>query len=292
MNLKELSKKIRTIDIFTNKGVTELFAGNYKSSFKGQGLEVKDIRKYEEGDDIRHIDWIITAKQGFPYVKEYQESRELSTIVMVDISASMNFTSSEKTKKEVALEVAAIILFSALKNGDKFGAIIFSDKIEKYIPIKKGKSHLLLILREIIVCFENNKYKSSDHEAALKFLNMIVKKHAICFFISDEISENQSHSLRIANKKHDFVFLRTFDSFEEGFTSEEVLKIEDPESGEQIVLDLSNPQTKQNFLKLRQDKMRQMQEVLKKNKIEALHLSTTCNIFQKLLIFFKKRQLQ
>ena len=290
MNIKDITKKIRHLEIITKKNVTEIFVGNYKSSFMGHGLEVSDLRKYEEGDDIRHIDWITTAKQGTAFVRKYQETRELTTIVIIDLSSSMNFTSCGKTKKEVTVELAAILLFSAFKNGDKFGVILFAEDIEIYIPPKKGKLHLLRILREIITRYEKNQYKKSDLNKPLDFLNLVIKKNTICFFISDHIKETSTNALKLANRKHDFIFINIFDAFEKGKIKSEILEIEDPETGEQILIDLTNKKIKNSFIKIRKEKEKIMQEIFKKNKIDSFELSTQDNIFKKLFKFFKMRK--
>jgi len=292
MDIKELTKKIKHLEIFTNKNVNEVFAGNYKSSFKGQGLEVSDLRKYEEGDDVRHIDWTVSARQGTLYVKKYQETREMTTMVMVDLSSSMNFTSVGKTKKEAVVEFVAAILFSSLKNGDKFGAILFTEYIDLYIPPKKGKVHLLRILREIIAEFKENKYKKGDLNKALKYLNRNLKRNSICFLITDGDVSKSSSLLRIANKKHDFVFINVYDKFERGITCDGIMEIEDPETGEKAVIDFSNKELKERFLQIREEKNKISQTILKKNKIDCLNISTESNIYKELLIFFKKRQLR
>ncbi len=289
MDTKDLISKVRHLDIFTSRNVTEVFAGNYKSSFKGQGMEIADVREYADGDDARHIDWIVTARQEKPYIKQYQETRELTTIVMMDLSASMNFTSTGRTKQEAALELAAILLFSALKMNDKFGAILFSEEGEKYIPPKKGKSHLLRIFREIILGFEQN-YKKSYPKKALDFLNNIVRAQSICFFVGDEITEEMAPQIKIANKKHDFVYLNVFDPFERKITHSDFLEIEDPETGEQMIIDLSNEKLRKRFEDLRKQKLEAMRSIVRKNQIEMVDVSTEDNVYRELLLFFKRRQ--
>lgn len=299
MDLKEISKKIKHLEIYTNRNVNEVFAGNYKSSFRGQGLEVSDLRKYEEGDDARHIDWITTAKKGKPYIKKYQETRELTTLVMIDLSASMNFTTVDKKKSEVALELVSTILFSAFKNGDKFGAILFGDKVFEYIPPKKGKSHLLRILRAIISGYENNHYTEGNQKIALDYLNSVAKRHTICFFISDELIPNsilensEGHSyLKIANQKHDLVYVNIFDKFEKKIDSKDVLEIEDPETREIMIIDFSDEKIRNNYIKERDKKYKRIKKILNQYRIDSLEISTESNIYKELLLFFKKRSLR
>ncbi len=290
MEIKDILAQIKKLDVVTNRNVTEVFSGNYKSSFKGRGMEIADVREYAEGDDVRHIDWMVTARQGKPFVKLYQETRELTTMVMVDLSASMNFTSVGKTKKEVALELVAVLLFSALKSNGKFGAILFTDKVEQYISPKKGKAHLLRIFREIIVGYKNNQYKKSRPEESLNFLNTIVRKQSVCFFLGDEMTETMVSPLKIANRRHDFVFCNVYDKFERGIVNSDFLEIEDPESGALMTIDLSNQKTKAQFERLRAEKLEQMKSVTKNHGIEMLDVSTEDNIYRELLLFFKKRQ--
>ena len=290
INIKDLVSQIRYLDVITNRKVTDIFAGNYKSAFKGQGMEIADVREYEEGDDARHIDWMVTARQGKPYMKQYQETRELTTLVMIDLSASMNFTSTGKTKREKAIELAAVLLFSALKMNDKFGVILFSDKVEIYIPPKKGKSHLLRIFREMLIGFEQNQYKKSQQEEALKFLNTVVKTQSVCFYIGDELPFETTSQLKIANKKHDFVFLNVYDPFERELTHDDFLEIEDPETGEQMVIDLSDKGVRERFNQIRQQKTEAMKTLVRKNQIDLVEVGTDGNVFRELLLFFKKRQ--
>lgn len=292
MNLAEITKKIQHLEVFTTRNVNDVFAGNYKSSFKGQGLEVRDLRKYEEGDDVRHIDWITTAKQGTPFIKQFQESRELATMVLIDVSASMNFTSTGVRKKDQAIETAATLLFSALKNSDKTGAIIFSDKIESYIPAKKGRGHVLRILREILYQYDRNHYKQSDQYTALKFFNAVIRRHCIAFFISDQITEDSRKLLTIANRKHDFVFLHITDPFEKGVIHNDQMEIENPETGQTMIINLSDQKVREKYQALRQHKQHQLEKMLMQNNIDRVDISTHSNMYTKLLTFFRMRQLR
>jgi len=293
MNLVELTKKIKYLAIYTNRKVNDNFSGNYKSFFRGQGLEVNDLRQYEFGDDARLIDWITSAKQGSLYIKKFQETRELTVMLLVDLSASMNFTTCERKKSDTAIEFIALILFSALRNNDKFGVVLFADSVLKYIPPKKGKSHLLKILREIILGFENNQYQKSNPYKAIDFLNNIIRKRSVCFFVGDEIMQNadcdRNISLKIANRKHDFVFVNIFDEFERVINTDEVIEIDDLESGRSMVLDFSDQKLRDNYQRLRNQKYDEVDSVLKKYRIEKMDISTKSNIYKDLLLFFKKR---
>lgn len=290
MNLSEITKKIRHLDILSKRNANDVFVGNYRSSFKGQGLEIADIRKYEEGDDIRHIDWITTAKQGTPFIKLFQESRERTTMIIIDVSSSMNFTSTGVRKKEKAIETAATLLFSALKNNDKTGALIFSDTIESYIPPKKGRGHVLRILREILYQYDKNTYKKSDQYQALKFFNSVIRRHCIAFFLSDQITQDSHKLLRTANQKHDFVFIHFLDPFEKGITIAEPMEIENPETGQTMIINLTDKHLRSTYKKIRQRKQQELERLLMKNNIDRVDISTQTPIYQELLAFFQMRQ--
>jgi len=299
MEHKELLKTIRHLEIITNKRVDDIFAGNYKSSFRGQGYEFSDLRKYEEGDDARHIDWITTAKQGTAFVKKFQETRELTTILLVDVSANMNFGTGEKNKSRISLELASLLLFSALKNNDKFGIILFAQDIYSYIPPKKGRNHLLRILREMLLAFSQNIQEESNLKNALDFLNSAIKKQSICFLLSDDISrlsqqnKNALRALKISKQKHDFIYFNIFDDFEREIKKQYgVLEMLNLVSEEREVFDLSDKSFVQKYNKLRQEKYNLEKQILKKNNIDHLFISTTANIYKELLFFFKKRSLK
>jgi uncharacterized protein (DUF58 family) len=289
---QEISSTIRKIDIFTSRKVSEAFSGNYKSSFKGAGIEVSDIREYEEGEDVRNIDWITTARQGKPFVKKYQETRELTTLLVLDLSSSMDFGTKGRTKQETALELCSILLFSALKNNDKFGAILYADKIEKYIPPKKGKAHLLRIVREIVVRAKGKERRRGEQKQALDFLNSVIKRHAICFFVSDGISAEAEKALKISERKFDLVFARIFDRFEEGIETGGIYRIEDPESGRQLVVDLGHKETRERYRAIRQEKILGLRQLLRRYNIDTLELSTESDVYKELLRFFRLRQLR
>ena len=292
MNISDLTKKIRHLEIYTKRRVNDNFSGNYKSFFRGQGLEVSYLRQYEFGDDARLIDWITSARQGSLYVKKFQETRELTIILLIDLSASMNFTSCEHRKADMVIEFASLILFSALKNNDKFGVILFHDNFFKYIPPQKGKSHLLQILREIILGFSKNQYQKSNLDKALGFLNHIVRRRSICFLLSDNILEENDEdnlALRIASRKHDFIFINFFDKFEKNINIEEVMEIEDLENGGNLIFDFSSENLRKKYIKLCRKKEESINKILGKYKIEKLDISTQDDVYKELLMFFKKR---
>ena len=290
MSIVSLLSKVRQLDLITNRNVTELFAGNYRSSFKGQGVEFAEVREYEPGDDARHIDWVVTARQGRPFVKKHQETRELTTHVLIDVSGLMHFGSTQRMKQQVALELAAILLFSAMKSGDKFGALIFADEVISYIPPRKGKSHLMRIFGEIINGFDKARHLGSDPQKALGFLNSIVKAQSICFFVGTEVPNSVEPLLKIANQKHDFVFCNVFDPFERAINVSDFVTITDVDGQNPYVIDLSNAKLRANYQKLREEKLEALKSMVRRNRIELIDCSTEDNLYKLLLLFFKRRQ--
>lgn len=289
MNHSDLLKKIRRLDIISKRQVNTVFSGQYRSSFRGEGVEVADIFEYEEGMDIRHIDWNTTAKTGKPFVKKYEETKEMRTMVVIDTSSSMHFGSSEKTKADVAMETVAILLFSALKNGDPFGAYFFNDKNQEYIPPKKGRRHLLHIFQKMILAFEHSSFCSANQKKALNFLSRTAKHHGIFFFLSDEVSENAKKEMRLVARKHDFLFLRPSDPVEETGEFPQGFLSQDLETGTYLSCDLSEA-AKKRFQEIRKQRAKKRLAFLQSLSIPLLNIGTDANIFAALLSFFQKRQ--
>ncbi len=291
---KEIIKKIRHIEIKTKKRVDSVFTGNYKSAFRGQGYEFSDLRQYEEGDDARYIDWITSAKQGKPFVKKFEESRELTTFIVLDVSFAMHFSSEKKKKSEIALELASTLLFSALKNNDKFGLILFADKVKSFIPPKKGRSHFLKIIRELILAFDEQKNKTkAELKNVLDFINSNLKTRSICFFITDDISvvkksPSTLRALKIANIKNDFLYFKVFDKMEERIDKKmPALKILDMKSDSWGYFDFENKNFIKEYNKLRAKKLFEEKKILKQLKINYLKFNARSNIYKNLLLFFK-----
>ena len=229
MLTKELLKQVRQIEIKTRGVVNEVFSGEYHSVFKGRGMEFSEVREYQIGDDIRTIDWNVSARFGHPYVKIFEEERELTLMLLVDLSGSLVFGSVEKTKQQIAAELTAILAFSAMKNNDKVGLILFTDQIEKFVPPRKGKSHVLRIIREVL-SFEPRGNKTSI-KAALEYFNHSVKKKSIAFLISDFIDDGYDRILRIVGKKHDLVNILLEDPRETEIPKVGLIKLKDAETG-------------------------------------------------------------
>lgn len=242
---KEVIKKIRGIEIRTKRLVNDVFSGEYHSIFKGRGMEFMEVREYQPGDDIRIIDWNVTARYGYPFVKKFKEERELTVIFLVDASSSGQFGTKDRLKEEIAAELCSVLAYSAAKNNDKVGMVIFTDKIEKYIPPKKGRYHVLRLIREVLYFKPENK--GTDINLALEFLGRVIKRRAIVFLVSDFLSGEFDKLLRIANKKHDVIAIRITDPRELELPDVGFLELEDAETGEQILIDTKNPVIRKSF---------------------------------------------
>jgi uncharacterized protein (DUF58 family) len=245
MLTKELLKQVRQIEIKTRGVVNEVFSGEYHSVFKGRGMEFSEVREYQIGDDIRTIDWNVSARFGHPYVKIFEEERELTLMLLVDLSGSLVFGSVEKTKQQIAAELTAILAFSAMKNNDKVGLVLFTDQIEKFVPPRKGKSHVLRIIREVL-SFEPRGNKT-DIKVALEYFNHSVKKKSIAFLISDFIDEGYDKILRIVGKKHDLVNILLEDPRETEIPKVGLIKLKDAETGKTRYVDSSNKNVQEYF---------------------------------------------
>jgi uncharacterized protein (DUF58 family) len=288
METKDLLKKVRKIEIKTRRLSDHIFSGEYHTSFKGRGMTFSEVRQYQFGDDIRSIDWNVTARYNEPYVKVFEEERELTMMLMVDISGSESFGTKNQLKSEVVTEIAATMAFSATKNNDKIGLLLFSDQIELYIPPKKGKFHVLRIIRELIE-FEP-KSKKTDLSQALKFLSSTQKKKAIVFVISDFImNDDYEKTLKIAGKKHDITGVRVFDIRESNMINIGMVEMEDAETGEIVVVNTGSKKTRLNYEKEYQDKVNYFSSVFSKCSAGTIHTRVDESYVKKLLSYFKSR---
>jgi len=242
---REIIKKIRRIEITARRQGDELFAGDYHSIFKGRGIEFSEVREYQPGDDIRTIDWNVTARYGYPYVKKYREERELSVILAVDLSASGIFGTAERSKNELAAEVGAVLAFTAVNNNDKVGLLIFTDKVEKFIPPKKGRSHILRLIREIL--FYKPQGKGTDIAGALDHLNKALNRKTVVFLISDFLNEGFDKQIGVTGRRHDLVAIRITDPKELRMTDLGIVTLQDAESGEYLEIDSSNHKLRRQF---------------------------------------------
>ncbi|MBN4048500.1 DUF58 domain-containing protein, partial [Flavobacteriaceae bacterium AH-315-O20] len=245
MDTKELLKKVRKIEIKTRRLSDHLFSGEYHSSFKGRGMTFSEVRQYQFGDDIRSIDWNVTARYHEPHVKVFEEERELTMMLMVDISASESFGTVQQFKKDIITEISATLAFSAIQNNDKVGLLLFSDEIELFIPPKKGKTHVLRIIRELIEF--QPKSKKTDITLALKYLSNVLKKKAIVFMLSDFVDEGYDNALKIVGKKHDLTGIRVYDKYEVEIPKLGMVPIQDAESGKIILVNTNSKSVRNNY---------------------------------------------
>lgn len=288
METSELLKKVRKIEIKTRGLSSQIFSGEYHSAFKGRGMAFSEVREYTPGDDVRTIDWNVTARFNTPFVKVFEEERELSVVMLVDVSASGIFGTHKQMKQDLITELCAVIAFSASQNNDKVGVIFFSDKIEKFIPPKKGKSHILRIIRELIEFKPDNK--RTNIEVALKYLTNVIKKRSVVFLISDFLSDfNYSDALKISNKKHDLVALRIVDKTETELPEIGLVKLKDNESGKLMWVDTSNKQFRKQFVANRLRFEDELKDIFNRSGIDATKILTHESYVQPLMNLFKNR---
>jgi uncharacterized protein (DUF58 family) len=287
MDTKELLKKVRKIEIKTRRLSDHIFSGEYHTSFKGRGMTFSEVRQYQYGDDIRAIDWNVTARYNEAHVKVFEEERELTMMLMVDISGSESFGSKNQFKKDIVTEIAATMAFSATQNNDKIGLILFSDQIELYIPPKKGKSHVLRIIRELIE-FEPKSNKT-DVSQALKFLSGTQKKKAIVFLISDFMSDEYEHTLKIASKKHDITGIRVYDIREEKLPNLGMVPMLDAETGETQLVNTGSKAIRMEYEKEYQNKVDYFIETFRKSGSGVVNTRVDESYVTKLLSYFKSR---
>ncbi len=288
MDATELLKKVRQIEIKT-KGLSQnIFAGEYHSAFKGRGVTFSEVREYQYGDDIRDIDWNVTARHNHPYVKVYEEERELTVMLLIDVSGSKNFGAIGVVKQEMMAEIAATIAFSAIQNNDKIGVIFFSDKIEKFIPPKKGKKHILLIIRELIDFQPENK--GTDINKVLEYLTDAIKKRCTTFLISDFIDTHDYYkSLSIANRKHDVTAIQVYDKREAQLPDVGLMKIQDAERGIDKWINTSSAKVRRIYNKWWYERQQIMNETVQRCKVDIASVSTDEDYVKTLIALFKKR---
>jgi uncharacterized protein (DUF58 family) len=288
MDTKELLKKVRKIEIKTRRLSDHIFSGEYHTSFKGRGMTFSEVRQYQFGDDVRAIDWNVTARYNEPYVKVFEEERELTMMLMVDISGSKSFGSHTAFKSEIVTEIAATMAFAATQNNDKIGLILFSDQIELYVPPKKGKSHVLRIIRELIEF--SPKSKQTDISQALKFLSGTQKKKAIVFLISDFMSpDDYEHTLKIAARKHDITGIRVFDRREEQLPDLGMVLMADAETGREMLVDTGSKVIRGQYAKKFSERTKYFSETFRKSGAGTVSSRVDESYVTKLLGYFKAR---
>ena len=288
MNTKDIIKKIRRIEISTNRLVTNIFAGEYESAFKGRGMEFDEVREYQHGDEVRTIDWNVTAKMGHPFVKKFVEERELTMMLLVDVSGSTKFGTYQQKKSDIIAEISALLAFSAVKNNDKVGLICFTDQVELFIPPRKGKKHVLRLIRDILYC--KPKRVTTDLGEALSFLERIQKRKSVVFLISDFRDNDYEKPLKRINPRHDLVAISVTDRRETEFPDVGLIELEDTETGEIILFDSSSTKTRQYFQEKNLSETNKRQKIFLKNKIDNIEIYTDQPYTQSLIHFFQHRQ--
>lgn len=285
---KELLKKVRKIEIKTRGLSNHLFSGEYHSAFKGRGMAFNEVREYQPGDEIRTIDWNVTARFNHPYVKVFEEERELTVMILIDVSGSENFGTIIQQKQDLATELCAVLAFSAIQNNDKVGVIFFSDKIEKFIPPKKGRSHILMIIRELIDFTPENK--GTNVAEALRYFTGAIKKRSTAFIISDFMSGPFDDQLKIANKKHDIIALKLYDRHEEEFPDLGLIPVVDEETGELQWINTGNKEVRNAYKKAALERNGRLKETFSKSGVDFTSIGTHESYVKPLMTLFKKRE--
>jgi uncharacterized protein (DUF58 family) len=289
---REILKKVRQIEIRTNRLVTDSLAGQYHSVFKGRGMNFDSVREYVPGDEVRTIDWNVTARTGHPFVKKFVEERELTLLLMVDVSASGDFGSGAQSKRELAAEIASVLAFSAVKNSDKVGLLLFTDQVELYVPPRKGRRHVLRIVREVLGF--SPQRRGTNLVQALDFVNDVIKRRAIVFLLSDfqtagTPTEDLRRALRQTNRRHDLVAMPIEDARERLLPDLGVIAIEDAETGELVELDTRNPAVRQRFAEIAESRAAQLRRAFNAEAVDSLRLETDQPYIAGLMSFFKNR---
>jgi len=284
---KEIIRKIRRIQITTNRLVNESLAGEYHSVFKGRGMEFDEVREYQQGDDIRTIDWNVTSRYGHPYVKRYVEERELTVMLLVDASASGSFGSRTKMKGEIAAEISALLAFSAIKNNDRVGAILFTDKVEKFIPPRRGSTHVLRVIRELLYYRPERQGTSIQH--ALEHLNLVLRKRAVVFLITDLLDQGYEQPLKVANRRHDVIIIQIVDPREREIPDVGILEVRDAETGEIVWIDTALAHVRAAYRENWEQNRERQRRLFETHRIDHVLIDTAQPYDAPLIEFFDRR---
>ena len=285
---QEVMQQIRRIHIRTRRMVNEILSGQYESVFKGQGVEFREVREYVPGDDIRSIDWNVTARTGEPHVKVMAEERELTVMLMVDMSGSGRFGSVSRFNNELAAELCAVLAFSAIKNNDKVGLIVFTDDIELYVPPQKGSKHVLRVIREVL--YFEPKRKGTDIPKALHYLNNVIRRKAVVFLVSDFMADNYETALRVANRRHDVVAITVTDPREHILPDVGLVAVRDAETGRETLVNTSDARLRAAYEKETRAMLQKRDEILRRNRVDTMHTSTDTPYVEEIYRFFKMRE--
>src|SRR4051794_4768081 len=284
----EILKKIRALEIKTRGLVQTTFAGDYHSVFKGRGMNFDEVREYQPGDEIRAIDWNVTARLGTAFVKKFTEERELTVMLVVDVSASGNFGSTAQSKRELAAEIACLLAFSAIRNNDKVGLLLFTDQVELYIPAKKGRSHTLRLIREIL--FFEPQSRGTNAALALQYINKVLTRRAVMFFISDFQTGDFSRELAVSGRRHDFIAVHVQDEREKVIPNIGIITLEDAETGEQVEINTASASMRSHFRELAEAQAQDLRRTLHRSNIDTIALETGEDYLPALRSFFKQRE--
>jgi len=285
---QEVMQQIRRIQIRTNHMVNDILAGQYESVFKGQGMEFKEVREYVPGDDVRMIDWNVTARTGHPHVKLLAEERELTVMLVVDASGSGRFGSVARFKNELAAELCAVLAISAIKNNDKVGLIVFTDEVEHYIPPSKGRTHVLRVIREVL--YFEPKGRGTNIPAALQFLNSVTKRRAVVFLVSDFMADDYEVPLRMANKRHDVIAVTVDDPREEVLPDVGLVSVRDAETGREILVNTSDPEVCKRYLKAARDRTKHRDATFRRTRVDTIPVRTDASYVEAIYKFFRMRE--
>ncbi len=285
---KEILKKIRRIQIYTTRVVQDVFAGEYHSVFKGRGIEFEEVREYQVGDDVRIIDWNVTARTGHPYVKLFREERELTVMILADVSASGSFGTVKRFKAELIAELCAVLAFAAINNNDKIGLILFTDRIEKYIPPNKGITHVLRVIRELL--YYNPEGKGTNISAAVEYLSRVTTRQTVSFLVSDFLASGYERAISIAAKRHDLIAISVSDPRESELPAVGIMELEDPETGETVSADTGDRRVREAFYKIARRREAERDDFFKGRGIDCIKVSTSEPYLKALLSFFKSRE--
>lgn len=285
---KEILKKVRRIQITTSRMVNDVFAGQYLSVFKGRGMEFDEVREYQPGDEVRDIDWNVTARMGRPFVKKFMEERELTVMLLVDMSASSRFGTRRRFKNELAAELCSVLAFSAIRNKDKVGLIIFTDRIEKFIPPGKGSRHVLRVIREVL--YFQPRGKKTDITAALDYLNQVTRRKTVTFLVSDFETSGFDRALKVANKRHDLIAVTITDPRERDLPDVGLIRLRDAETGEEMLVDTSSPDLRKLFRERSRRDEEELIRLFRVHNIDHIRLTTDRPYEKELLRFFRRRE--
>lgn len=285
---KEILQKIRRIEIKTSRLVTDVFAGQYQSVFKGMGMEFEEVREYQPGDEIRSIDWNVTARMGHPFVKKFVEERQLTVMLLLDVSGSVYFGSGKQLKKDLAAELCGILAFSAIKNNDRIGLLAFSDRIESFVPPRKGLRHVLRVVREAL--YTKPRGQGTDIKMALEYLNRVIGKRAVCFLLSDFISAKYNRELKIARKRHDVIAVTITDPRETELPNAGIIRLEDTETNQAVYLDTSDKKVREEFFANSQRWLEERTRMIRKAGVDNIAIRTDKPYPEAIIRFFRARE--